>query len=324
MIPDYIKNWLDIIEGMNNTNTYKLAWGRAIIESVEFDDFIEHEDKCIITFDSISKKMLKYYWNQLFFFNLKQSPDKDKLPIICNDTLKLIELYKIKNDTTIPVWFDEGLDFFVKKELDVYNIIISHISKTLHNDVSWRFLNVSGKIVPLYDLNKKESLVIIDANNIKDIKEYSIIISKLLNFKWAQLLEKFNYAPRILSKVNGISDNMIRRNSLLKYKEELLKEFEGKDVIDFYTGDILDKDDISIDHVIPWSFMYSDDIWNLVITSKSNNSKKSNSIPSNEIIEKLKIRNDNLEELLSDNFKLQMDEAIKNKYVDKFYFESRM
>lgn len=30
--------------------------------------------------------------------------------------------------------------------------------------------------------------------------------------------------------------------------------------IDFYTGDELDMDDISVDHVIPWSFMYSDDI----------------------------------------------------------------
>lgn len=33
--------------------------------------------------------------------------------------------------------------------------------------------------------------------------------------------------------------------------------------IDFYTGNELDMDDISVDHVIPWSFMYSDDIWNL-------------------------------------------------------------
>ena len=28
----YIKQWLEIIENMNNDNTYKLAWGRAIIE----------------------------------------------------------------------------------------------------------------------------------------------------------------------------------------------------------------------------------------------------------------------------------------------------
>ena len=50
-------------------------------------------------------------------------------------------------------------------------------------------------------------------------------------------------------------------------------------------------DDISVDHVIPWSFMYSDDIWNLVLTTKSNNSKKSNIVPSEDVIERLKERN---------------------------------
>ena len=70
--------------------------------------------------------------------------------------------------------------------------------------------------------------------------------------------------------------------------------------------------------------MYSDDIWNLVITSKSVNSSKSNSIPSDEIIERLKNRNNKLESLLSNSYKLSMEEAIKNNYVDKFYFESRL
>lgn len=31
-IPQYIEDWITIIEEMNNDNTYKLAWGRAIIE----------------------------------------------------------------------------------------------------------------------------------------------------------------------------------------------------------------------------------------------------------------------------------------------------
>ncbi len=39
MIPAYIKNWLTIIEQMNNDNTYKLAWGRAAVECVYFEDY---------------------------------------------------------------------------------------------------------------------------------------------------------------------------------------------------------------------------------------------------------------------------------------------
>lgn len=34
MIPSYISKWLIIIEQMNNDNTYKLAWGRAILECI--------------------------------------------------------------------------------------------------------------------------------------------------------------------------------------------------------------------------------------------------------------------------------------------------
>lgn len=324
MIPIYIKNWLTIIEQMNNDNTYKLAWGRALVECVYFDDYENDNNHVVISFDRIAFRMLKYYWNQLFFFNLKQSPYKDKDPVICKDTEKLITLYKDKTLSTIPIWFDEAHEYFIKNEKESFDKTLKHISKTLHENVSWRFKNIPNDVLNIYEINKEKSLVLIDSNDAKSLKEYSTIISKLLNYKWAQLLEKFNYQPKIASKVNGISEAKLRRNSLTKYKEELLKEFEGKEIIDFYTGKPISKDDISIDHVIPWSFMYSDDIWNLVITSKSINSSKSNSIPSDEIIEKLKARNNNLDSMLSGSFKLAMDEAIKNNYVDKFYYESRL
>lgn len=95
-------------------------------------------------------------------------------------------------------------------------------------------------------------------------------------------------------------------------------------VIDFYTGKELALDDISIDHVIPWSFMYSDDIWNLVITSKTQNSQKNNSIPSKKIIEKLKERNNKIKDIVSDSFKMDIEDAMKNNYLDKFYYECRL
>ena len=95
--------------------------------------------------------------------------------------------------------------------------------------------------------------------------------------------------------------------------------------IDFYTGKVLQENDISVDHVIPWSFMYSDDIWNLVLTSKSNNSSKSNIIPSQGVIESLKERNARLVKLINDNkYKDELLLAIENDYVDKFYLAMKI
>ena len=324
MVPLYINDWLTIIEQMNNDNTYKLAWGRALIECVVFEEYDINDEKYIVPFECISLRMLKYYWNQIFFFKLKQSPYKDKDPVICKHTEALIERYKAITKSTIPVWFEEAYNYLIKKDKKFLINTIKQISKTLHENVCWRFKNIPNKTLEIYEYYKTNSEIIFKKNEVEELKCYSIIISKLLNYKWTQLLENYNFAPKIASKVNGISEAKLKRNKLNKYKEVLLKEFEGKEIIDFYTGKPISKEEISIDHVIPWSFMYSDDIWNLVITSKSINSSKSNSIPSEEIIKKLKDRNNNLESLLSGKFKIEMDEAINNNYVDKFYYESRL
>ena len=326
MIPKYINDWLIIIEQMNNDNTYKLAWGRAIIECIVLNEYdLDNNVECgIIHFDRIAYNMCKYYWNQLFFFNLKQAPYKDKEPVICKYTYELINKYKKITASSIPVWFNEAEEVFAKNDKLFFDYNIHKISNVLHENVSWRFKNINSRTLDIYDIEKQKSQVKISIENILLLKDYSVIISKLLNYKWAQLLEKFNYAPKITSKVNGISETKIKRNSLTKFKEELLKEFEGGPIIDFYTGEPLDVDNISVDHVIPWSYMYSDDIWNLVLTSKSYNSKKSNSIPTQETIDCLKKRNERIVESLSEKYKISMEEAIKNNYVDKFYNESRI
>ena len=89
MIPNYINQWLKILDEMHNDNTYKLAFGRALIENIAFSQYEIVEDNVVIDFDDISKCMLKYYWNQIFYFNLKQAPYANKEPVICNSTGKI-------------------------------------------------------------------------------------------------------------------------------------------------------------------------------------------------------------------------------------------
>ena len=57
--------------------------------------------------------------------------------------------------------------------------------------------------------------------------------------------------------------------------------------------------DSSIDHVIPWSYLFEDNLWNLVYVHKSCNSSKSNAIPKDVEIRNLERRNNKLLEILS-------------------------
>lgn len=52
MIPSYINDWLTIIETMSNQNTYKLAWGRSIIEYVNLNEI----DDINITADNLKRE----------------------------------------------------------------------------------------------------------------------------------------------------------------------------------------------------------------------------------------------------------------------------
>ena len=317
---DYINLWLKIIETMNNDNTYKLAWGKALIEilteNTDDSNIIE------ISFRDIAYKMLKYYWNQIFFFNLEQFCGKRR--VIVQEIEKCINRYIEIKHSNVPEWFGYA-DTVLKKDIHFYNQTINRIAKALKPDVSWRFLKSGDCDLPLYQLDRKKMTVIFSRTQTEEVKEYASILAQLLNFRWAELLEKFNNSPRIVSKVKGISQEKIKRNSLEKFKKVLIDNMSDGIILDFYTGQALLDKDISVDHVIPWSFMYSDDIWNLVITSKSNNSKKYNHIPSDDDIERLKERNNHLVHTIKNmEMKEELITANNENYLFKYYIALKL
>ena len=92
----------------------------------------------------------------------------------------------------------------------------------------------------------------------------------------------------------------------------------------FICGKETQNTELSIDHVIPWSYMYSDDIWNLVYVCQHCNSIKSNVIPTKEQIDKLKERNNKLLSILENKgiSNKEVDElklSIEKDYVNKFW-----
>ena len=317
----YLKEWLDVLDGMMNDNTYKLAWGRSIIECVMMKDYDDKEMYVEIDFERIAKRVLKYYWNQTFFFRLKQGPNTQKLPIVQQITESVIDNYVHFTGLNYPVWYDKAIAIIHRDEKE-YHQIIKRLSNALRADVCWRFMNANNKTYNLYQLNKKEGWIRVAKENVRVLRDYGYVLTQLLNYKWAQLLEQFNRSPKIVSKVKGSQENKIRRTNLAKFKEILLGTFPDGLPIDFYTGEPLLEPDITVDHVIPWSFLYSDDIWNLVLTKRSINSAKSNSIPTLEQIEKLKERNrwwmhrEGVEKI-----RMELVESEENRFIDRYYMD---
>ena len=141
------------------------------------------------------------------------------------------------------------------------------------------------------------------------------------------MLESLNSSPKIAMKVRATHEiDGVKRKTLkpfIKYYEYINPEKKC-----FFCGEKIEDKELSLDHIIPWSFMFSDDIWNLVFCHRSENSSKSNSIPTEEIIRKLEDRNKNLLEYLEkinikDKKYQELKNAINHDYVRKFWIASR-
>lgn len=318
---DFYKVFKRIIRECSYDNTYKMAWAKALVEIAIEKQY--NNDIVIIQLEEIALKYIKYYWNQTIFFDLIQGSNLVKIPIILQYVKGLIEKYYNFTKRRKPERF-EKIEEILKNDLSQeYQTCIKKVSFALKEDVSWRFTYIAGKnYSEIYEYTKGKNQIKILGKNLKILKENCDDLFDFINYKWGFILETFNSAPRINRKVKIIDEQEIRRSSLSKFKKFL--DLENQERKCFICGNIIENSQLSIDHVIPWSYLYSDDLWNLVYVHKSCNASKSNVIPQPKDIERLKLRNLRLSEILSDKNKKgkmidELNLAIEKDYVTKFW-----
>jgi hypothetical protein len=100
---------------------------------------------------------------------------------------------------------------------------------------------------------------------------------------WVRFTEQFSTAPRLYEKIAG-TPPMRRQQS---YRTLLVELQKGRC---FYCGG----DGAAVDHVVPWSYVLEDRLWNLVLCCATCNGRKSDQTPTDAFIEKLLSRNQRL------------------------------
>ena len=117
-------------------------------------------------------------------------------------------------------------------------------------------------------------------------KQYHHELMKLLIYEWAKFLERTNFTPKLIAKLESLG--IQKRKSLTKFKKILLSQMGERC---FYCNDPVNSDNLHVDHFIPWSYVFEDDIWNLVISCSNCNLKKSDSLAPLKCIDKIEQRN---------------------------------
>lgn len=302
-----------------------MAWAKALVElACELD---LSNPITTINFNLIANKYLKYYWNQTIFFDLIQGSNPSKPPLLLSCVKGFIKDYQIAINSTYPELFERAESNFSKLNLDIkFHKLITKIVNILKKDVSWRFLRLGKENTTIYQYTQNDNYLYIDSSLLKEFKDNEQDLYDLINYRWGLILESFNSSPRINKKVKIMDERGIKRNSLEPFKKYL--DLENSEHVCFICGNKIDNDEVSIDHVIPWTYMYSDDVWNLVYVCKSCNSSKSNKVPTKNEIDRLKARNERLKLAMEHNeihTKIydELKLSIEKDYVQKFYIGSK-
>jgi|GEM_PF-7076033 len=135
----------------------------------------------------------------------------------------------------------------------------------------------------LYQWRKGQDHIELASSTPQFLRSHAPALETIANYHWADFLETTNrLAPRIIQKVKRDSD---RRRSLVRYLKILMDDGDGAC---FYCGLTFDERiGRTIDHVIPWSFIVDDPLWDLVLACARCNASKSDALPNRRFIDQL-------------------------------------
>ena len=283
------KIFISILKKGRKDNTYKFALARAILEYCNTDTInreksnVEFPSRNEISYEYFAEKFLRYYWHQECKFKIKQDSHIERMPTV---------IHAIRNsfgEKNLPA------DFKQTKEIDRENakkLILRDVFGSIRSKKSMvvpKFQNItSGRAKEqkiFYDYDNKTKKIFLKKGVFEFFNKYNEILSGLVLAEWAKFLEKRNGGlPQLVAKIEARDPT----RSSLTCMRKILQEHQNHC---FYHNGKLEKNYIEVDHFIPWSYIFNNDEWNLVLACKTCNRKKSNALAQEDLADELIKRN---------------------------------
>ncbi|TAF43110.1 MAG: hypothetical protein EAZ63_14150, partial [Runella slithyformis] len=271
----------------DTTNSYKFFWFLAILESVK------EGEKEQIDLDYLTAKMLALVWFPLNYYRLsfgKQDqfsnkikdlkllfgfPENIKKEELERQILNLSHNKKIQDifkDLTKHVIFRFVRPFFANevKGIEVDKVLFEEIIRLSEENFT------SSSNPSLYKFSNDRKSIIINPLWLDYLQTHLGILEGFCKYHLILYLQKNNpNTPNVADKLEPETERDLK-NAKVFWKNYLT---ENHNFSCIYSTQIVSLQNLSIDHFLPFSFVAHDQIWNLLPTTKSVNSSKSDNIP---------------------------------------------
>ena len=259
-------------------STYKFGLIKAILDNLF--SVQESPRGMELSYTALFGKFAENYWNIVTKYHLKQMRTDGK-----TDVTRLERIfYNIMEKSQIA----GVIDFDSLSKQDRKAIIAAAANQCRKNVVGALYHDFHGI---LYGFDLKDSGIWINPVAYEFMLKYKIEIEQLNYYAWAKFMEKINDDDSIRHVLSKLELSTPHRQDLSVYRAILKDEFEYNNC--FYCGKKLTNSS-HVDHVIPWSFMKSDHLWNFVLSCPSCNARKNDRLPSKVIVSRVVTRNEEM------------------------------
>ena len=242
-----------------------------------------------LPYRQIFSKFSENYWNLITKYRLKQ--------MHANSRYSQTEIEKIFQKAIQQSQIVGELEFSNLAECDRERVIVEVTRACKVCVVGALYADFEGY---LYGFALRGDGIWINPVAYEFMLKYKPEIEQLNYYAWAKFLEKVNSDDVLVRVLGKLELATPRRSNLAVYRKILQKEFETNNC--FYCGCKLDKP--HVDHVIPWSFVKEDHLWNFVLACPTCNTKKKNKLPTQSGLSRVIVRNEQLIQLDSPQIEL--------------------
>jgi 5-methylcytosine-specific restriction endonuclease McrA len=251
------------------STTYKPALLKALVR------VFRRTNALVIPLAELGHEFAAMYWNQTVVYHLRQAAVVTKEAEVVRRIHALSGQYAARSFAELPAIGRSKVE--------------ASMSQLLAIDVLRRFHNSKpDEMSPLYEWSAGSPEIELTEDSRAFLRDHGQTLEVLANYHWADYLEGCNrLTPRIIQKV---ARDGAKRGSLTKYLRILL-EYGEKSKCFYCERPFTPDNKAAVDHVIPWSFLLEDPLWNLVPACTRCNGAKSDWLPDAKYIDRLLVRN---------------------------------
>jgi hypothetical protein len=219
---------------------------------------------------ALLKALVRIIGQSTVIFRLRQAATLTKEPEVVRSIRSAAEIQHVRELGDLSNQVRVALERDMVRILKINVLELFHRSKPL-------------AMAPLFEWTRGSDTITLTAEAATFLKRNANVLEALANLWWARYLEKVNLlAPLVIQKVER---NGARRSALGKYLG-LLRRLDEPQCFYCRRG-FGQAASIHVDHAIPWSFLLSDPLWDLVLACPECNLAKSDILPRVDFLDRL-------------------------------------